>query len=161
MNPFIERKHELVDLNRRKDKIAEDIGKIKKDLESKLEALTEVHKNLLADTEKKIKEFPKICDHTNEDGSVATGKEHKILIPDFGGLGNVTLVKQMCSLCGGTVSESKIEIERKEPTQIHSEFKTWYEIDDNLDSFMENLTFDPNFISNFAGYIDLFSKNKK
>lgn len=158
MNPFIERSHELVELNLRKDKIAADITRIKKDLESKLEALTEVHKNLLADTEKKIKEFPKICDHTNEDGSVATGKEYRILVPDFGGVGDVTLVKQMCSLCGGTVSESKIEIERKEPAQIDPEFKTWYEID--TESFDDNMTFDPNYIGNFAGYLDIISNYK-
>ena len=79
-------------------------------------------------------------------------------MPDFGGVGDVTLVKQMCSLCGGTISESKIEIERKEPAQIDPEFKTWYEID--TESFDDNMTFDPNYIGNFTGYLDIISNYK-
>jgi hypothetical protein len=100
------------------------------------------------DTELKIKNFPKLCDHTDEKGDLATSKEHKIIIPGI--IGDITLVKQMCSLCGGTVSEEKIEI--KKSIEAESEFKTWYQIDDN-ETFMDTLTFDPNFMSNFMGYI--------
>lgn len=152
MNPFIERKGELAKLHLKKDKIAADIKKIKEDLERKVEALNEVHRNLLNDTEDKIKNFPKLCDHTNEDGSVATGKEHKIMVPSI--IGDFTLVKQMCSLCGGTISESKVEVKRpKDGTLVDSEFKTWYQIDEDNDIFTDTLTFDPNFMSNFMGYI--------
>lgn len=150
MNPFIERKGELIDLNLKKDRIASDIKKIKEDLERKIQALTEVHKNMLLDTELKIKNFPKLCDHTNEDGSVATGKEHKIIVPSI--VGNFTLVKQMCALCGGTVSETKIEVERPQNSTVDSEFKTWYHSDGD-ETFMDTMTFDPNFMSNFMGYI--------
>ena len=143
MNPFIERKGELIALHLKKDKIASDIKKIKEDLERKLEAFTEVHRNLLLDTEEKIKQFPKLCDHTNEDGSVATDKEHKIIIPGI--IGDITVVKQICSLCGGNVSETKIEIKRSK--EAESEFKTWYQIDDD-ETFIDTMTFDPNFISN-------------
>jgi len=148
MNPFIERKGELIGLHLKKDRIASDIKKIKEDLERKMEALTEVHRNLLLDTDIKIKNFPKICDHTNEDGSIATDKEHKIIIPGI--IGDITLVKQVCTLCGGTVSEEKIEV--KKSKEAESEFKTWYEIDDS-ETFVDNMTFDPNFIENFMGYI--------
>lgn len=150
MNPFIERKGELINLNLKKDKIASDIKKIKEELERKMEALTEVHKNMLLDTELKIKNFPKLCDHTNEDGSVATGKEHKIIVPSI--IGDFTLVKQMCALCGGTISEEKVEVKRPKDGTVDSEFKTWYQMDDD-ESFMETMTFDPNFIENFMGYI--------
>lgn len=148
MNPFIERKGELEKLHLKKDKIASDIKKIKDELERKLEALNDVHKNMLLDTELKIKNFPKLCDHTDENGSVATDKEHKIIIPGI--IGDITLVKQVCTLCGGTVSEEKIEV--KKSKEAESEFKTWYQIDDN-ETFMDTLTFDPNFMSNFMGYI--------
>ena len=143
MNPFIERRGELIALHLKKDKIASDIKKIREDLERKLEAFTEVHRNLLLDTEEKIKQFPKLCDHTNEDGNVATDKEHKIIIPGI--IGDITVVKQICSLCGGNVSETKIEIKRSK--EAESEFKTWYQIDDD-ETFIDTMTFDPNFISN-------------
>jgi len=148
MNPFIERKGELIGLHHKKDRIASDIKKIKDELERKLEALNDVHKNMLLDTELKIKEFPRLCDHTDENGDLATGKEHKIIVPSI--FGDITLVKQICSLCGGTVSEEKIEIKRS--IEAESEFKTWYQIDDG-ETFMETMTFDPNFMSNFMGYI--------
>lgn len=145
------KKGELAKLHLKKDKIAADIKKIKEDLERKVEALNEVHRNLLNDTEDKIKNFPKLCDHTNEDGSVATGKEHKIMVPSI--IGDFTLVKQMCSLCGGTISESKVEVKRPKDGTVDSDFKTWYQIDEDNDIFTETLTFDPNFMSNFMGYI--------
>jgi hypothetical protein len=148
MNPFIERKGELIGLHLKKDRIASDIKKIKDELERKLEALNDVHKNMLLDTELKIKNFPKLCDHTDENGSVATDKEHKIIIPDI--IGDITLVKQVCTLCGGTISEEKIEV--KKSKEAESEFTTWYQIDDN-ETFIDTLTFDPNFMSNFMGYI--------
>lgn len=148
VNPFIERKGELIALHLKKDKIASDIKKLKEDLERKLETLTEVHKNMLLDTEAKIKQFPKICDHTNEDGSLATDKEHKIIIPGI--IGDIMLVKQVCTLCGGNVSEEKIEV--KKSKEAESEFKTWYQIDDT-ETFMDTMTFDPNFVENFMGYI--------
>ena len=152
MNPFIARKGELIDLHLKKDKIAADIKKIKEELERKLGALTEMHKNMLIDTEAKIKDFPKLCDHTNEDGSVATGKEHKIVIPSL--VGDLTVVKQLCALCGGTISENKIEVKRPKDGAVDSEFKTWYHMDDDDDGlFTETLTFDPNYISDFMGYI--------
>lgn len=151
MNPFIERKGELVGLHLKKDKIAADIKKIKEDLQRKVDALTEFHKNLLNDTETKIKEFPRICDHTNEDGSVATGKEHKIILPSI--IGNFTLIKQMCALCGGTISEEKVEVKRPKDGTVDSEFKTWYQIDEGDDIFTDTMTFDPNFVANFMGYI--------
>ena len=148
MNPFLERKNELTELHLKKDKIASDIKKIKDALEKKIEALTDVHKNMLRDTELKIKEFPRLCDHTDEKGDLATGKEHKIIIPSI--VGDITLVKQMCSLCGGTISEEKIEIRKSK--EAESEFKTWYQIDDD-ETFMDTMTFDQNFMSNFMGYI--------
>jgi len=148
MNPFIERKNELTELHLKKDKIASDIKKIKDDLEKKIEALTEFHKNMLLDTELKIKQFPKLCDHTDENGGLATSKEHKIIVPSI--VGDITLVKQMCSLCGGTVSEQKIEIMKSK--EAESEFKTWYQIDDD-ETFLDTMTFDPNFMSNFMGYM--------
>jgi hypothetical protein len=148
MNPFLERKNELTELHLKKDRIASDIKKIKDELEKKVEALNYVHQNMLLDTELKIKNFPKICDHTDENGSVATDKEHKIIIPNI--IGDITLVKQVCTLCGGTISEEKIEV--KISKEAESEFKTWYQIDDN-ETFMDTLTFDPNFMSNFMGYI--------
>jgi hypothetical protein len=148
MNPFIERKGELEKLHLKKDKIASDIKKIKDELERKLEALTDVHKNMLLDTEIKIKEFPRLCDHTDENGNLATGKEHKILVPSV--FGDITLVKQMCSLCGGKISEEKIEV--KKTKEAEDEFKTWYQIDD-VETFVDNMIFDPNFMGNFMGYI--------
>lgn len=151
MNPFIERKGELIELHLKKDKISADIKKIKEDLQRKVDALTEMHKNMLLDTEVKIKDFPKLCDHTNEDGSVATGKEHKIVVPSI--IGDFTIVKQMCALCGGTISEEKVQIKRPKDGTVDSEFKTWYHLDDDNEIFTETLTFDPNFLSNFMGYI--------
>lgn len=151
MNPFIERKHELIDLHKKKDRISADIKKIQKDLEDKINALTEVHKNLLNDTEKKIKEFPRICDHTLENGAKATDKEHKIMIPGI--TNNMVLVKQMCTLCGGTISEEKVVVDKKPNAEVDGEFKTWYQTDDLGENFVETLTFDPNFTSNFLGYI--------
>ena len=148
MNPFLERKHELTELHLKKDRIASDIKKIKEELERKIEALTDVHKNMLLDTELKIKEFPRLCDHTDENGDLTTGKEHKIIVPSI--VGDITLVKQMCSLCGGKVSEEKIEIRKSK--EAESEFKTWYQIDDD-ETFMDTMTFDQNFMSNFMGYI--------
>ena len=56
----------------------------------------------------------------------------------------------MCSLCGGTVSEEKIEIKRSK--EAESEFKTWYQIDDD-ETFVDTMTFDQSFMSNFMGYI--------
>ncbi len=140
MNPFLERKHELAELHLKKDKIASDIKKIKEELEKKIEALTDVHKNMLLDTELKIKEFPKLCDHTDENGDSATGKEHKIMVPSI--IGDITLVKQICSLCGGTISEQKIEVKKSKDAE--KEFRTWY-IDSDDDDFIETITFDPNF----------------
>lgn len=151
MNPFIERRGELIELNLKKDKIASDIKKIKEDLERKVEALTEVHRNLLNDTEKKIKEFPRICDHTLENGAKATDKEHKIMIPGI--TNNMILVKQMCTLCGGAISEEKVVVDKKPNAEVDGEFKTWYQTDDLGEDFIETLTFDPNFTDNFMGYI--------
>jgi hypothetical protein len=147
MNPFIERKGELIELHLKKDKIASDIKKIKDELEKKIEALTDVHKNMLLDTEIKIKQFPSICDHTDENGNLATGKEHKIPVPSI--VGDIILVKQMCSLCGGKISEKEIEI--KKTKEVESEFKTWYEIDD-YETFVDTMTFDPNFVNIYELY---------
>lgn len=163
MNPFLERKNELTELHLKKDKIASDIKKIKDELERKIEALTEVHKNMLLDTELRIKEFPKLCDHTDEKGDLATGKEHKIIIPSI--VGDITLVKQMCSLCGGTISEEKIEIKKSKDAE--KEFRTWYQIDDD-ETFMDTMTFDPNFSGSVIGsvinsnyIIDLLNNNNE
>jgi hypothetical protein len=65
-------------------------------------------------------------------------------------VGDITLVKQICSLCGGTVSEQKIEIKKSKDAE--REFRTWYQIDDD-ETFMDTMTFDQNFMSNFMGYI--------
>ena len=163
MNPFLERKNELTELHLKKDKIASDIKKIKDELERKIEALTEVHKNMLLDTELRIKEFPKLCDHTDEKGDLATGKEHKIIIPSI--VGDITLVKQMCSLCGGTISEEKIEIKKSKDAE--REFRTWYQIDDD-ETFLDTMTFDPNFSGSVIGsvinsnyIIDLLNNNNE
>jgi hypothetical protein len=163
MNPFLERKNELTELHLKKDKIASDIKKIKDELERKIEALTEVHKNMLLDTELRIKEFPKLCDHTDEKGDLATGKEHKIIVPSI--VGDITLVKQICSLCGGTVSEQKIEIKKSKDAE--REFRTWYQIDDD-ETFLDTMTFDPNFSGSVIGsvinsnyIIDLLNNNNE
>ena len=79
---------------------------------------------------------------------MATGKEHKIIIPSI--VGDITLVKQMCSLCGGTVSEQKFEIKKSKDAE--REFKTWYQIDDD-ETFVDTMTFDQSFMSNFMGYM--------
>ena len=147
MNPFLERKNELTELHLKKDKLASDIKKIKDELEKKVDALTEVHKNMLLDTETKIKDFSKLCDHTDENGDLATSKEHKIIVPSI--MGDITLVKQMCSLCGGTVSEQNIEIKKSKDTE--REFRTWYQIDDDK-TFVDTMTFDPHFMSQFMDY---------
>ena len=147
MNPFIERKGDLINLHLKKDKVADDIKKIKSDLEAKLSALTEVHQNMLKDIDKEIREFPKICDHTDEDGNLATDKEHKILIPGL--VGDITVVKKICTLCGGTISEEKIEV--KTSKEKAEEFMTWYQMEsDDFEDFTETLTFDPNFIQNYS-----------
>jgi hypothetical protein len=148
MNPFLERKHELTELHLKKDRIASDIKKIKEELEKKIEALTDVHKNMLLDTELKIKEFPGLCDHTDENGDLATSKEHKIIVPSI--MGDITLVKQMCSLCGGVVCEQKIEINKSKDAE--REFRTWYQIDDD-ETFMDTMTFDPNFSGSVIGSV--------
>ncbi len=161
MNPFLERKHELAELHLKKDKIASDIKKIKEELEKKIEAVTDVHKNMLLDTELKIKEFPRLCDHTDENGDLATSKEHKIIVPSI--IGDITLVKQMCSLCGGTVSEQKVEIKKSKDAK--KEFITWY-VDSDDDDFIDTMTFDPNFSGSVIGsvinsnyIIDLLNNN--
>mgnify|MGYP000952614057 CR=1 FL=1 len=134
----------------KKNKIADDIKKIKEELEKKIEAITQVHKNMLLDTEIKIKDFPNLCDHTDENGDSATGKEHKIIVPSI--MGDITLVKQTCSLCGGVVSEQKVEITRSKDAE--REFKTWYQIDDD-ETFVDTMTFDLNFTNELMGYIDM------
>jgi hypothetical protein len=147
MNPFIERKGELITLHLKKDKIAADIKKLKADLEAKISALTEVHQNMLKDVDREIREFPRICDHTDEDGNIASDKEHKILIPGL--VGDITVVKKVCILCGGTISEEKIEV--KTSTEKVNEFTTWYHMDDDdTQDFIETLTFDPNFFNTYA-----------
>jgi len=155
MNPFLERKDELIELHLKKDKIASDIKKIKDELERKLEALTDVHQNMLLDTELKIKNFPKICDHTDENGDLSTNKEHKIIVPSI--FGDITLVKQMCSLCGRTISEEKIEVNKTKEAEL--EFKTWYQIDDDVETFVDTMTFDPNFMGTFMNYITGITTN--
>jgi hypothetical protein len=101
---------------------------------------------MLLDTELKIKEFPGLCNHTDENGDLATSKEHKIIVPSI--MGDITLVKQMCSLCGGVVSEQKIEINKSKDAE--REFRTWYQIDDD-ETFMDTMTFDPNFSGSVIG----------
>lgn len=136
--------------------IASDIKKIQEALDRKADALTELHRNLLTSTQKKIAEFPTLCDHTDEYGKPSTGKEHKIVVPSL--TGDTTLIKQMCSLCGVTMSEKTYNTKKPENVAVN-----WYSddlVNDDLNSF-DTMVFNPNFTSDFTGYIVLNPTNNE
>jgi hypothetical protein len=147
INPFIEGRKKIIELEINKNKITQDLNAIEQALKKKSDMLIDSKKNHIASYEQQIYEIKLSCNHTNEDGSKAMSLSHKdILIPmsDVGGY----RVVHFCELCGAQFEGDIIKIDHKNNAPNSFEMYQYKINEDGNIIIDDNLTFDPNFDSN-------------
>jgi hypothetical protein len=147
INPFIEGRKKIIELEINKDKITQDLNAIERALKKKSDMLIDSKKNHIASYEQQIYEIKLSCNHINEDGSKAMSLTHKDILIPMPNMDSYRVV-HFCELCGAQFEGDIIKVDPIKTTPNSFEMYQ-YKVDEDDNIIVDdNLTFDPNFDAN-------------